>query len=147
MRASVDGVDVVGEAENGFGVRVVVLHADLDVYVVFVGFHVDRLFVERLFAAVQMLDELGDAAVVLDFGTLGFAGLGVGLAFIGERDDQALVEEREFAQALRQGVEVVLDSGGENRFVGDEVYLGAAFLGGPGFFQLAGGHAFGVRLL
>jgi hypothetical protein len=39
--------------------------------------------VERLLASVQVLDEFGDAAVVLELGTLGFAGLGVGLALVG----------------------------------------------------------------
>ena len=83
MRASVDRVDVVGETENGFRVGVVVLQADLDVHVFFVGFHVDGLVVERLLAAVQVLDEFGYATVVLELGSFGFAGLGVGLALIG----------------------------------------------------------------
>ncbi len=51
--------------------------------VVFVGFHVDRLVVERLLAAVQMLDEFGYAAVVFELGALGFAGLGVSLPLVG----------------------------------------------------------------
>ena len=73
---------------------------------------------ERLLAAVQVLDEFGDAAVVLELGALGFAGLRVGLALVGERDEQALVQEREFAQALRERIEVVFDGGGENRLSG-----------------------------
>ena len=99
-----------------------------------VGLHVDGLVVQRLLAAVEVLDELGDAAVVFELGALGLAGLGVGLALVGKRDDQALVEEGQFAQALRQSVEVVFDGGGENRLVGNEVNLGAGFhLGGAGF--------------
>ena len=66
------------------------------------AFHHDRLVVQNLFAAVDVLDELGDAAGVLELGALGFAGLGVGGALIGERDLQALVQEGEFAQPLRQ---------------------------------------------
>ena len=148
MRASVDGVDVVGETENGFRVGVVVLEADFDVHVVLVGFHVDGFVVERLLAAVEVLDEFGDAAVVFEFGALGFAGLGVGLALVGERDDQALVQERQFAQALRERVEVVFEGGGENCFVGNEVNFGAGlYFGGAGLSQLAGGLAFGVSLL
>ena len=91
MRAAIDRVDVVGEAENGFGVGVVVLEADFDVYLVLVGFHVDRFVVQDGLAAVQMLDEFGDAAVVLELGTLGFAGFRIGLALVGERDHQSLV--------------------------------------------------------
>ena len=95
MRAAIDGVDVVGKAENGFRVGVVVLHADFHGHAVALGFHVDGLVVERLLAAVQVLDELGDAAVVFELGVLGFAGLRVGLALVGERDEQSLVEERQ----------------------------------------------------
>ena len=148
MRASVDGVDVIGETENGFRVGVVVLQADFYVHLVLVGFHVDRLVVERLLAAVEVLDELGDAAVVLELGALGFAGLRVGLTLVGESDDEALVEKREFTQTLRERIEVVFEGGGENRFVGHEVNLGACLhFGGSGFSQLAGGLAFRVRLL
>src|ERR1700674_893629 len=148
MRAAIDGVDVVGKTENRFRIGVVVLEGDLDVHVFFVGFHVDGLVVERLLAAVQVLDELGDAAVVLELGTLGFAGLGIGLALVGQRDDEALVQEREFAQTLRERVEVVFDGGGENSFVGHEVNLRAClYFGGAGFSQFAGGLAFRVRLL
>ena len=73
MRSAVDGVDVVGEAEDGFGVGVVVLQADFHDDVVSFGFHVDRLVVQDLLAAIQVLDELSDAAVVLEVGVLGFA--------------------------------------------------------------------------
>ena len=50
---------------------------------------------------------------------LGLAGLGIGGALVGERDQQALVQEGQFAQALRQGVLVVLGDG-ENLAVGNE---------------------------
>ncbi len=91
MRASVDGVDVVGETENRFRVSVVILQADFDVHVIFVGFHVDGLVVQNGLAAIEVLDEFDDAAGVLELGPLGFAGLGVGLALVGERDDQAFI--------------------------------------------------------
>ena len=126
VRAAVDGVDVVGEAEDRFGVAVVVLERDLHARRRrAIGFHVDRLLVEHLLAAVQMLDELGDAAGVLELCALGFAGLGVGGALVGERDLEALVEEGELAQALGQRVVVVLGDG-EDALVGQEVNLGAA---------------------
>ena len=71
MRAAVDGVDVVGEAEDRLGVCVVVLQPDFHVDAVAVVLHVDGLVVQNLFAAIEMLDELRDAAVVLELGTLG----------------------------------------------------------------------------
>ena len=66
VRAAVNGVDVVGEAEHGLGVAVVVLQRDLHGHAVALGFHVDRLVVQHVLAAVQVLDELRDAAVVLE---------------------------------------------------------------------------------
>ncbi len=81
-----------------------------------------------------MLDELGDAAVVLELAALGFVSLGVSLALVGQGDDQTFIEEGEFAEALRKRVEVVFESGGENGFVGNEVNLGAGFyFGGSSF--------------
>ncbi len=146
MRAAIDGIDVVGEAEDRLGVAVVVLQRDLHGDAVALGFHVDRLVVQHALAAVQMLDELGDAAVVLELGALGLAGLGIGGALVGERDEQALVEEGQLAQALRQRVVVVLGDG-EDFSVGQEVDLGAALLGGAGLLQLGRGLALGVALL
>ena len=146
MRAAVDGVDVVGEAEHRLGIGVVVLQSDLHVHAVAVVFHVDGLVVQHLLAAIEMLDELGDAAVVLELGVLGLAGLRIGGALIGQRDQQSLVEECEFAQALRQRV-VVIFGRGEDGTVGQEVNLGSALLGRAGLLQLAGGLALGIVLL
>ena len=101
-----------------------------------VVFHVDRLVVQHLLAAIEMLDELRDAAVVLELGVLGLAGLRIGGALVGQRDQQSLVQEREFAQALRQRV-VVIFGRGEDRAVGQEVDFGSALpLATPVFFSL-----------
>ena len=127
MGSAVDGVDVVGEGEDGLGVGVVVLQRDLHGDVVALGFHVDGLVVQHLLALVEVLDELGDAADVLELLVLALAGLGVGGAFVGERDLEALVEEGELAQPLGQRVVVVLGDG-EDGLVGQEVDLGAVAL-------------------
>ena len=132
MRAAIDGVDVVGEGEDGFAVGVVVLQADFDDQAFLLHrLHVNGLFVEDVFALVEMLDELGDAAVEFEFAVLGIAGLGVGGALVGEGDDQSLVEEGELAQTVGQRVVVVLGDG-EDGLVRNEVDLGAAPLGGAG---------------
>ncbi len=93
-----------------------------------------------------MLDEFGDASAELELGVLGLAGLLVGGALIGEGDDEAFVEEGEFAQTIGKGVVVVLGDG-EDGAVRDEVNLGAAALGGAGFDQLRSGNALGIFLL
>ncbi len=73
MRSAIDGVDVVGEAEDGLGVGVVVLQRNLHDDAALLGLHVDGLLVQHLLALVEQLDELGDAAGVL-------VGLRLGLA-------------------------------------------------------------------
>ena len=55
-----------------------------------------------------MLDELRDAADVLELLVLALARLGVGRALVGQVNLQALVQERELAQPLRQRVVVEL---------------------------------------
>ena len=110
------------------------------------GFHVDRLVVQYAFAAVQMLDEFGDTAGVLEFQLLRFARLWIGGAFVGERDLQAFVQEGQFAQALRQRVIVVFGCG-EDFFVGKEMDFCAALFGGPGFLQFGLRIALGIALL
>ncbi len=146
MRAAVDGIDIVGKTEDRFRVTVVVLERDFHLHSVALGFHVDRLVMEDALAAVQVLDELRDPARVLELQAFGFAGFGVGVAFVGQRDLQALVQEGQLAQALGQRVEVVLGDG-ENLFVGKEVDFGAALLGVAGLAQLAVRAALGVSLL
>ena len=113
MRAAIDRVDVVGEAEDRLRVAVVVLQRDLDLDVVARGLHHDRLVVQNLLAAVEVLDELGNAAGILELSAAGFAGLGVGGALVGERDFQALVQEGHLAQSL--GQRVVVELGGRRR--------------------------------
>ena len=93
-----------------------------------------------------MLDKFRDAAVIFEFGSLGLACLRIGGPLIGERNQQTLVQKREFAQALRQSIEVVV-RGSEDLFVGNEVNFRAALFGSAGLLQLAGGFALGVSLL
>ena len=146
MRSTVHGIDVVGETEYRLRISVVVLQSDFHDHAVAIGFHVNRLIVQNLFAAIEVLDKFRDAPVVLELGSLGLAGLGVGGALVRERDEQALVEECQLAQALRQRVKVIF-GGGEDTFVGQEVNFGSTLLGRARFFQLGGGFTLGVGLL
>src|SRR6476646_6615364 len=98
------------------------------------------------FAAVQMLDELRDPAGIFELQLLGLAGLGIGKAFVSERDLQAFVQECEFAQALGQRVKVFFRRG-ENFFVGKKMDFCAALFSGPGLLQLGLRIAFGIALL
>src|SRR6185369_2020201 len=146
VRAPVHGVDVVGETKHRLRVGVVVLQPDFHDYAAALGFHVDGLVVQDLLAAIQMLDELGDAAVVFELGRLGFASFRVGGALIGEGDQQAFVQECQLAETLRQRVEVVF-RGGKDASIGQEVNFRSKFLAGARFLQLSGGVAFGISLL
>ena len=86
MRSAIHSIDIVREAEHRLRIRVVVLQPDLHVHAVAVVFHVDWLVVQHLLAAIEMLDELRDPAVVLELGMLRFAGLRIGIALVRERD-------------------------------------------------------------
>src|SRR6185369_302073 len=101
------------------GVGVVILQANLHDHAAALGFHVDGFVVKNLLAPIQMLDELGDAAVVLELGRFRLARLGISGAFVGQRDQQALIEKRQFAQALGQRVKVVF-GGGKDASIGQE---------------------------
>ena len=84
--AAINGVDVVGEAENGFRVAVVVLqrhfHGQLAaIWQVAFPFEEDGLVVEAALSFIEMLDEFGDAAFVMELKRVGRL-----LAFVGEVD-------------------------------------------------------------
>ena len=146
VRAAIHRVDVVRETENALRVAIVVLQPNLDHHTVALRLHVDRPFMEHTLAAVQVLDKFGDAAVVLEFNFLGLTCLRVGRPLIGQRNQQAFIQESQLAQALGQRIEVVF-SGGEDGSVRLEVDLGAWLFGLASFLQLAGGLTFGVGLL
>ena len=82
----------------------------------------------------------------LNSALLRLAGLWIGGALVGQRDQQALVQEGQLAQTLRQRVVVVLGNS-EDLLVGNEVDLGAALLGRAGLLQLGGRLALGIALL
>ena len=68
MRAAIHRVDVIGEAEQRLRVAVVILQSDLNPHRTagarLLAFDVNRILVQHGLAAVQMLDELRNAAVV-----------------------------------------------------------------------------------
>src|SRR5216683_673094 len=139
MRAPINGVYSVGEGKNVFAVGVVVLQRDFDFDCAALAFDVDGRIVERGLAAVEMLDEFGDAA--------GEAKLrGFFSTFVSQRDLQALVQEGEFAKALRQRVEAIgrLIEDGGIRVKRD---FRSGFARFSGLLQLGGGLAFFVGLL
>ena len=84
----------------------------------------DDLVVHRLLGLVEVLDELADAALVLE------GLLAASVALVGERDQEPRVQERELAQAA--GEDVVLELGdGEDVVVGLERDLGAGLSVSP----------------
>src|SRR5579871_638725 len=97
MRSAINRVDVVGKTENAFRIAVVVLQPNFYRDAVTLGFHVDWLVMQHLLAAIEVLDELGDSAVVFEIRGLRLASFGVRRTLVGERYQQALVEECQFA--------------------------------------------------
>src|SRR5688572_2012920 len=106
VRAALVRVDVVGEGEERLLVGVVPLERDLDLADLARVLDVDDLLVQRLARAlaVQVLDEVDDAAVVLEGGLEA-----LGAALVAEADLQALREERHLAETLLESRAVVVD--------------------------------------
>ena len=93
MAAAVDGVDVVGEGEDVFRVRVVVLEGGFNDGSPVPLLAVDRPLVERLLVPVEMPDERDDSALEVE-GALAVDPL------VPKRDPDALRQVGRFAQAL-----------------------------------------------
>ncbi len=134
MRASIHRVDGVGEAEDVFRIAVVVLERHFHrqrstVGQIALGLEVHRFVVQHLLALIEQLDEFGDTP-----GVLKFFGLLRLHALVGERDFQALVEERELPQAVGQRVVIELRHlhDGGVWFEGD---AGSGFAAGPAGFH------------
>ncbi len=131
--------DVVGEAEHLFVVAAVPLHghfhADVGALVAGAVAHgVEHVGVQRGLALVdevhKALDAAGAGKVVFLAGALVF-----------QADAHAVVQEREFAQALGQDFVVEIVVLFEDVGVGQEVHLGAALLGWPGNLHRRNLHA------
>ncbi len=123
MRPAVARVDVVREAEELLGITVVPLHRDIDRQRSAVrqfAFTLNRngLVVQHVLAAVQVFDELADAALVEKLVAL------AGFPFVDQADLQAGVQKRQLPQARRQGIEVEPRRLRKDRGVGLERDLG-----------------------
>ena len=119
--------DVVGEALDVLGVRVVPLHRHLDGDAVALGDAVEDLRMQHALAAVHVLDEALDAARVREV-------LALAVALVGELDLDAVVQERKLADALGEDLVVELDAA-ERLGRRHEVHFGAAPVGGAGRCQ------------
>ncbi len=121
VRAAVLLRDVVGEAVHRLRVGVVPLQRDLDDDAVAFAAKPEDRFVNCSLAAVQVLDELLDAAFVEE-------DLAALVALVHQFDSYTGIQERKFAQALLQDLVFELDVG-EDRVAGLEADRGAALVG------------------
>ena len=103
VRAALVRVDVVGEREDRLLVGGVPLHRDLDRALVELALEGDDLAVDRLLVLVEVGDEVGDAALVVEVGAVALA------ALVDDRDAQVPGQEGGLAQALLERLEVELE--------------------------------------
>src|SRR5262249_53929591 len=97
VSSTVNGVDVVCEAENTFGVSVVVLERDFHgqratVRQVARLLEINRLAAQPRFPAIQLLDESRDTAAIVKLALLD----GID-TLVGQPDRQPFVQERQLA--------------------------------------------------
>ncbi len=126
VRSAIHGVDVVRETEYVFRIPVVVLqrqfHGQKSAIQLAFALKINRLLMQHGFAAIQMPDKLGDTAAVVELAHLHRIH-----ALVGERDGEALIQERQLAQALGQRV-VVEFKRGHDGGIRLERDLGSCFL-------------------
>ncbi len=103
VRATLVGVDVVGKGEHRLLVGGVPLHRDLDRALVGLSLEGDDLAVDRLFVLIEVGDEVGDAALVVERGPGALATL------VDDRDAQVPGQEGRLAQTLLERVEVEIE--------------------------------------
>ena len=130
MRSAVHRIDVVRKREHRLRVSVVILQRNLHRDVIALGLHVDRLVVQHLLALVEVLDELRDAADVLELLRPSPHPLRSVVRSSVSVNLQSLVQERQLAQPLRQRVEVELRYG-EDALVRQKVDLVPLRFDGP----------------
>ena len=121
MGAAVALRNVVGETLHAFLVAVVPLHRAFDAHAVFLTERVEDFFVQRRFFAVHVLHEAGHAAGEGE--AFVFA-----VAFVGQLDVHAVVQEGKLADAFGKDVEAVFDIA-EGFRAGKEAYGRAFFVG------------------
>ena len=146
--AALMGVDGVGERVHAGGVGGVPLHGDLDAHALGLGvcLHGDHRVVDRLLGAGEELHVVDEAVLVAERVVAVLVLLVIGRILtvagtqVGERDLQALVEERHLAEASGQRVVVVV-RGLEDVGRGVERDGGAGFVGLLQLRQVRLGHA------
>ena len=122
MGAAVALRNVVGERQDVLVIAVVPPHSDFDANVVFLAAHIDRLWHHRGFRAVEIFNELFNATVIEQLGFQRLCG-----AFILKDDPHTGIQERQFAQALFEGLEGVFKvAEGVGR--GKETHLGTGVI-------------------
>jgi hypothetical protein len=97
VRAALDRVDVVGEREDGFLIRRVPLHRDLDVAGVGLALEVRDVSVYGILRLVDVRDEVLDAALVVELDRVAAVG-----ALVGQADPQPARQERGLPEALAE---------------------------------------------
>ena len=162
MGATLVRIDGVGEGVHRLRISAVPLHRDFDFVARALALEVDDALLNWAFGAVDVLDEVDQAAGVVEsamldlvrtlrFGRLFFGGLGrfgsianhivddvfLGHPFVGEIDRQTLVEKRHLLQPAGHRLEVVFSSFEDLR-IGPEPDRGSGFLGRLTLLQGAG---------
>ncbi len=125
----------VGKSEYLVGVTVVVLQHAIHDHFVLLTRQDDGFGMQDLLVAAKLADKLLDAVLVEKSLLLVLDPL------VGERDFDARIQKRQFAQAVGEQVEFEFGGDGENRRVGLEGDEGAGALGFTDDFELAGGDA------
>ena len=146
VRTAFDRIDVVDIRMDVLRERIVVLHGHFHRHAVLFGIEIDDRFDDRLAArGVEILHELLQTVFRME-GLAEVTSLLVLHPLVGDRELDTLVQERQFAQAVRQNFVLVLRRMRENLAVGFESDRRTAVRTFADDLQFGGGHALAERL-
>ena len=145
VRPPLARLDVVDEGVDVLLVGGVVLHGHLDLHVVLLGLHVDRLLDQVLLALVEVLDHLGQSALAVEL--LAHEGtILLGLPLVRQTQVQSAVQEGQLLHPAGQGL-VLVHQRFEDRSVRLEVDRRTRMVGRTYLVYLVEGLALTVVLL
>src|SRR3989338_1917445 len=110
MRAALDRIDVIGKREQVLGVAVVILERDLHLDLVFLARKIHDFLVKRVLISIQKLDKRLCPAG--KFKRILFAGPFIFYVYL-----EAFIQKRQFAQAIGERIETILQFPREYLFI------------------------------
>ena len=67
MGSAFGRIDIINKTVYAFVVRIIMLHGNFNINVIFTSFEIHNLFIERIFAFIQVRNKFLDAAFIVEY--------------------------------------------------------------------------------